>query len=431
VRFPVRIKHRTAEATIYAKSANYGYYRVKHYAQGRRHVRSFTTYAAARAAAEKTVRDIASGSAITALTPGQARDALAAFERLDAFYKAKGKRVSLNTAVGEFVEAAGKLNGVTLAGAVEGYLHTVATVKRMDVSAAVEEFIAAREAKTQAKDGKRAQLSASYANMTAAWLRQFAAAFPGNAVADLTKEHLDLFMAKRGKEVAAKSRNHIRATVRMFLAWCVRKDYQPANHRLFEADGLARETFEAGETDFYRPAELRALLDAADTTLLPIIALCALAGLRQQEAMRLTWQDVFGTPGHVTITATKSKTRSRRLVEICPSLSEWLRPYCEQEGPLWTQSRDTFHAQFAALRASRKIPARKNGLRHGFCTYHFALHSNENLTAAQAGNSPAMIHAHYKGLATKAEAAKWFNVLPPDAATNVIPLSAASRKQAH
>jgi hypothetical protein len=61
-------------------------------------------------------------------------------------------------------------------------------------------------------------------------------------------------------------------------------------------------------------------------------------------------------------------------------------------------------------------------LRHSFCTYHFAAHANENQTAQQAGNSPAMIHAHYKGLATKADADKWFNVLPPDAAENVIPM---------
>jgi hypothetical protein len=62
-------------------------------------------------------------------------------------------------------------------------------------------------------------------------------------------------------------------------------------------------------------------------------------------------------------------------------------------------------------------------LRHGYCSFHFALHSNENLTAAQAGNSPAMIHAHYKGLATKAEAEKWFNVQPAKA-ENVIHLAA-------
>jgi len=45
----------------------------------------------------------------------------------------------------------------------------------------------------------------------------------------------------------------------------------------------------------------------------------------------------------------------------------------------------------------------------------FALHANENLTAQQAGNSPAMIHPHYKGLATKAEAEKWFAVMPTKA----------------
>ncbi len=51
-------------------------------------------------------------------------------------------------------------------------------------------------------------------------------------------------------------------------------------------------------------------------------------------------------------------------------------------------------------------------LRHAFCAYHFALYSNENFTAAQAANSPAMIHANYKGLATKADAEKWFHVAP-------------------
>jgi hypothetical protein len=32
-----------------------------------------------------------------------------------------------------------------------------------------------------------------------------------------------------------------------------------------------------------------------------------------------------------------------------------------------------------------------------------------------------MIHAHYKGLAVKAEAEKWFNVQPADEA-NIIPI---------
>ena len=68
------------------------------------------------------------------------------------------------------------------------------------------------------------------------------------------------------------------------------------------------------------------------------------------------------------------------------------------------------------------IGRKTNGLRYAFCTYHFALHMNENQTAALAGNSPAMIHGHYKGLATKAEAEKWFNVRPAKTARNVVSL---------
>jgi hypothetical protein len=37
-----------------------------------------------------------------------------------------------------------------------------------------------------------------------------------------------------------------------------------------------------------------------------------------------------------------------------------------------------------------------------------------------------MIHAHYKGLATQADAKKWFNVIPPKSAKNVISLKAAT-----
>ena len=38
-----------------------------------------------------------------------------------------------------------------------------------------------------------------------------------------------------------------------------------------------------------------------------------------------------------------------------------------------------------------------------------------------------MIHAHYKGMATKTEAEKWFNILQPDAAKNVIQLQKAKQ----
>jgi hypothetical protein len=129
--------------------------------------------------------------------------------------------------------------------------------------------------------------------------------------------------------------------------------------------------------------------------------------------LRLDWADVWRVPGHIEITAGKAKTRQRRLVEMCKALKTWLEPYrIRKTGKFWPGVETTFQDHFSELCEAAKVNRKTNGLRHAFCTYHFALHANENLTAQQAGNSPAMIHAHYKGLATKAEAKKWFQVAP-------------------
>jgi integrase len=202
------------------------------------------------------------------------------------------------------------------------------------------------------------------------------------------------------------------------------------NHRLLSADGLAKEKQDSGEVEFYTSKELRALLDTASAKtefarLLPVIALCSLAGLRLQEAVRLTWEDVFRVGRHVEVSSAKSKTRSRRLVTACQALTRWLVPYRGCSGPIWPHNLDRYHDEFNALLANLGITAKRNGLRHAYCSFHYALHANESLTAQQAGNSPQMIHSHYKGLATRAEAQKWFAVKPLKSAQNVIQLSDA------
>jgi integrase len=431
VKYPKRIKHRgRVLATIYAKCKGRDSYRVAWQVAGRRQMASFHTYSEAKRHADGLVKDLAKGSQVTALNPAQARDALAAFERLADFYRATGRRISLLAGISELVEASAKVNGRNLVEVADGFLNTVANVKRKDISEAVEEFIAIRKPLTEAKAGKRAQLSKNYAYSVGLWLRDFAKTFPSSAVCDLGKEHLNLFMQKSGTQ-SPKSRNHYRGAVKMFLKWCVKRDYLSPAHRLFEADSMATEAADMTELEYYRPEELQAMLQRAGKNpdfkeLLPVIALGGLAGLRLEETLRLEWADIWRVAGHVEIKAQKAKTRSRRLVEICPALAAWLEPYREFSGIIFSKCKDMFHADFVALRESLKIPARRNGLRHAFCTYHFAMHANENLTAAQAGNSPAMIHAHYKGLATKAEAEKWFTVLPPKSAKNVIRLQAAN-----
>lgn len=375
-------------------------------------MQTFAHYSDAKTAAERIVRDLANGSQAAALNVTQSRDALAAFERLQGFFQASGRRVSLLGAVSEFVEASGKLGGRTLAEVVEGYLRTVATVKRKDVAAAVEEFIQINEPRTRAANGQRAQLSAKYFYNLSIQLRRFAATFPSTSLCDLTKQHLDAFASSLA-DFSAKSRNHHRTAVRQFLQWAVRKDYLPVTHRLGESDGLRPEHANTADVEFYTPGEFAALLANAGDTLRPLIAIGGLAGLRTAEMLRLDWADVWRVPGHIEITAGKAKTRQRRLVEMCKTLQAWLEPYRTHKiGKFWPGEETTFQDHFGELCETTKVARKTNGLRHSFCSFHFALHANENQTAQQAGNSPAMIHAHYKGLATNAEAKKWFQARP-------------------
>ena len=316
-----------------------------------------------------------------------------------------------------------KLHGHTLDEAATGFLRTIVNVKRKDIAEAVAEFLLADAPRTKAAEGQRAQLSAKYAYVRKLQLTRFAATFPNTAICDLSKEHLDTFIgsldtvqttSRNGRAAgSAKSRNHYRASIRQFLQWAVRKDYLAPTHRLIEADAMRPERANNTAVEIYTPGELDKLLTSANGTFRPIIAIGGLAGLRTAELLRLDWADVWRVAGHIEVTAGKAKTRQRRLVEICPALAAWLEPFRKvTTGKLWAGHEITFQQHFVDLCDGAKVTRKTNGLRHAFCTYHFAQHSNENLTAAQAGNSPAMIHAHYKGLATKAEGENWFGVLP-------------------
>jgi integrase len=424
VKFPKVIRHRKAECKIYGKKPDYPFYRVAWYVTGQRRVKQFATYSKAKGFADALVKDLAKGSQTTALAPTQATDALAAVERLKAFYQQTGRNVSLLRAVFEYVEAANKLSGHTLAEAVDGFMADVVTVKRKDLAQAVEDFIQADEPRTKSSNGQRAQLSSEYTRIRALRLGHFAKALPGHAVCDLTKQHLDAFF-KAMADASPKARNHHRAGIKQFVQWSVRNDYLSPSNRLLEADSMRTEHANNGDIGIYTPKEFRALLETAEGPLKPLIAIGGFCGLRTAELLRLEWEDVWRCEGHVEISQTKNKTRSRRLIAICPALAEWLRTYRDQTGQLWQGSNRCFHKSFAEICGRAEVSRKPNALRHSFCSFHFMLHGNENLTAAQAGNSPAMIHQHYKGLATKTEAEKWFGIQPAKAA-NVIPLSSTA-----
>ena len=425
MRFPVRVRHRKAEVTIFGRSESFPYYRLCYRAGEKRIIRTFRTYAEAHQAAENKVRELARGDQATGLSTKESADALTIRTVLEGFFRDTGRKVTPLEAVQGFVGAARKLGEHSLDAAVAGFLASAVSIRRKDIGAAVTEFLSSREPLTRSSNGERPQLSTKYAYNLEIQLRRFASTFPGTAVCDLTKDHLDAF-AGGLDEFTAKTRNHHRAAVRHFLQWAVRRDYLAPTHRLGEADGLRPERANTAEVEFYTPQEFRSLLEAADETERVLIAIGGLAGLRTAELLRLDWADVWRVPGHIEITAGKAKTRQRRLVEIVPALAAWLEPYraCTS-GPLWAGTEIIFQNHFREICSRIQHSRKANGLRHAFCTYHYAAHGNENATSQQAGNSPSMIHRHYKGLATKAEAEQWFAV-KPSAPGNVVALSEAA-----
>ena len=427
-KWPKKIKFRNKVlAKIYRPCRGRASYRVTWYAAGKRQMKSFPTYAGqdgAREYADAKVKELANNSQVALLTPAQATDSLAAIERLNNFYQTTGRKVSILAAVSEYCEAAARLQGRTMTEAVEGFTRTVVTVKRQNLAEAVEQFIAAEEPRTRKNEDQRAQLDAKYHYNKAIQLRRFADTFNGYAVCDITKPDLDsFFTSKLLSEFTSKTRNHHRGALKQFLDWAVRKDYLHKDHRLLETDSLRPEKNASGETEFYSPKEFKTLLGASDDRLQTLIVIGGLAGLRTAELLRLDWADVWRVPGHIEVTAGKSKTRQRRLVKTVPSLAAWLKPYHRiTTGMVWGLGENKFQDDFLKLCVQAKLKRKTNGLRHSFCSYHFALHGNENLTAQQAGNSPAMIHAHYKGLATKKEAQAYFGIKPAKTAKNIIPM---------
>jgi integrase len=429
VSFPKRLRKNgkgRVWATIYKRSdGSYRlYWRDRNPENGkpRSCFKDFVRYSEAKKAGDDKVSELAKSHQAIRLSPGQASDALAAFQRLQRFYEQTGRRITLLTGISEYCDTLGRLNGRSLGEAADGFLSSVATVKRKDLTQAVDEFITSEESRTKAVNGQRPQVSPKYAYNRAIMLRRFANALPGTAVCELAKEHLDAFIgglanikskSRNKKQVtSAKGRNHHRAAIRQFLAWAARRDYLAIGNRLGEADAMRPEHANNGEIQFYTPGELKKLLDIADGSMRAMIALGGLGGLRTQELLRLDWGDVWRVKGHVEISAGKSKTRQRRLVSIVPALARWLALYKDQTaGPICIQHEITFQQHFCKLCDAAGVARKANGLRHGFCSYSYALHG-EVWTAQQAGHAPGLLHAHYRGLVTKGEARKWFNAKP-------------------
>ena len=169
------------------------------------------------------------------------------------------------------------------------------------------------------------------------------------------------------------------------------------------------------------PGEASKLLAACPDAFLPGICLKLFAGLRTSELLSLDWSEVSAS--EVVVRGAKAKTRQRRIVALSENLAAWLQPLRKPSGRVAPFLQNAWHRSLEAIAESAGLTLPPNVLRHSFGSYHFAQHRNENLTAAEMGNSPAMIFQHYRAVVTPEAAARFWSLVPSPK-SNVIDFAA-------
>lgn len=293
-------------------------------------------------------------------------------------------------------------------------------LKRISVADAVTKFTAEK---------KSANRRARYLKDLKQELGYLVTKHGNRMVHDVQKEDLVEVIAAgdRGPE----RQNNIRKDYRTFFNWCVANGYTQSN----PAELVAVKTVERGEIVTLPLDKVRELISVAASykggKLVPYVALAAFCAIRPDELARLSWDQIDLKERQVTITASAAKKRGRRVVDVPENCIAWLSPHAKKrppiKGPNWRKDFDWVKARVGYGNPDR-MPQGRGGkdkgkwahlepwpqdvLRHTGISCHYRLHQDEAKTAFWAGNSPDMIHAHYRALMSAKDAKSFFEIVP-------------------
>jgi integrase len=190
-------------------------------------------------------------------------------------------------------------------------------------------------------------------------------------------------------------------------------------------------------------------LEKAAPALIPFWAVRFFGGIREQEALRMDWRMIDLAGGEIHLPDAVAKNHRARTVKIEPALAAFLAPHAQAAGPIVTASDMSrrYHlakalrilqaedAEAAAeAKKARKpaprafpVPMPANCARHSFATFHLehGRHAGETALQLGHGGSPELLHRHYRGLASKADAKAFWAIRPAGGAPNVIPFKPA------
>jgi integrase len=326
--------------------------------------------------------------------------------------------------------------GASIMEAVKFYAEHLCRVTQSEsVANVVKEILAAKE---------HDNLRPRYLSELRARLNRFAETFGERKIASLSAGEIDGWL--RGFAWKPSTRNTVRLCLSTLFGyaeqrgWC--QENPIAKVRKIRASGSL--------IGILTPEQLAKLLESAREQTLPYWLLGGFAGLRRAEIERLEWKDIhfdlvkykqfaaalatgneeaiskaekeWRGSALVEVPALKSKTASRRFVQIEPNLAAWLESYIGRTGMVCPRNLRKL------LEVDRRAAGLKtwpsNALRHSFASYHLAHFRDAAKLALELGHtSQDLIFRHYRELVKPNEAAKYWSIQPATQ-TTLVALSA-------
>jgi integrase len=300
--------------------------------------------------------------------------------------------------------------GKSLSDATEHYIEHLQRVSGSATVAAVfADFSLAKQ---------RAQLSKSHLDGIRQRLGRFVADFGSRPIDSISVREIEDWL--HGLELGAQSTNHFRGMLNALFSYALKRQLVERN----PVSSIDRVKQTDEPPAIFTVEELSKLLAAAPFELLPAIAIQAFCGVRTEEVLRLTWNNIDLRRGFVEIASKKAKTGQRRLIPIPANLAGWLAPYAASTGPIYSKSVHMYHREQRTLCAGVGIANRpSNGLRHSFASYHLAQFQDAARLALLMGHSNVREVFVYRELVRPEEAAQYWEIRPV-ARANVIPMVA-------
>lgn len=143
---------------------------------------------------------------------------------------------------------------------------------------------------------------------------RFGRAFGSERSSDITSEQVEGWLHDLG--VGPVTVNTYRSLLHSLFEFGVRRKWCVEN----PVKAVERMTVKPDEVGILSPDQLKRLLEVSQADVRATVAIGAFVGIRPEEIVRLTWDEVSLERGIITVTAAKSKTAQHRYVKILPCL---------------------------------------------------------------------------------------------------------------